>query len=74
MSRFFENLVGLLPLSLQPYAKGLVPLAAGVALALEDLTIDAAEVGVIKSLAGGAILAALVIVFPNLGYQGPPQQ
>lgn len=63
---FLQNLVALLPVGLQPYAKGLVPVVAGIAVALDDLTIDVTEVGVIRGLVGGAILSALVILFPNL--------
>ena len=67
MQRFLDNVVALLPESVQPYAKALVPLAIGAALAIEDLTISAVEVGELKALAIAAITSILVYATRNIG-------
>lgn len=66
MSQFLEAVVGKLPLSLQPYAKALVPSVLGALLVVQDLVVSVEEVDELKTLGGAALLSLLVYVFPNL--------
>lgn len=66
MSQFLEAVVGKLPLSLQPYAKALVPSVLGALLVVQDLVVSIGEVDELKTLGGAALLSLLVLIFPNL--------
>lgn len=65
MNKFLNAVVARLPRKLRRYAKALVPLLAGVAVAGQDLVFDAAEVDELKALAGAALLALVVAAVPN---------
>lgn len=72
---FLNALVGKLPVGLQPYAKALVP----VVLAVVAVVVQWAESGTFSTdelwtAVGGAVVALLTLVTPNLGYNGPPVQ
>ena len=66
MQGFLEAVVARLPRRLRPIAKALVPLAVAVAIAGQDLVIDAAEVDELKVVAAGAVVALLTYLVPNL--------
>lgn len=67
MNKFFTALVSKLPVSVQPYAKALVPLAIGAVLVLQDLTVTVQEVDSLKTIAGSVAVSLIVLVVPNLG-------
>lgn len=62
---FFDAVVSKLPANLQPYAKALVPLLAGVAAAVADLAVSGEEAHQLYVLAGAAVTALLVLGVPN---------
>lgn len=74
MATFLENVVGKLPVSVQPYAKAVVPLVLGVVAAGQDLAFDAVEVDELKVLAWSVVTSVLVLAFPNLGYRAEPKK
>lgn len=63
---FLERVVGVLPVAVQPYAKAVVPVVLAAVIAGQDLVFDLAEVNELKTLAIGAVTAALVATFPNV--------
>jgi hypothetical protein len=60
-----ENLVSRLPVKVQPYAKALVPLAAGFLVAGTDLSISGEEGRALCEVAGATVTSLLVLLVPN---------
>lgn len=68
MNKFLTAVVSKLPLSVQPYAKALVPLVLGAFLVAQDLVVSVEEVDTLKTLAGAAVVSLLVLAFPNVDH------
>jgi hypothetical protein len=73
MSTFLTALVGKLPVSLQPYAKALVPVVvAAVALLVQVVETNTFDTAELLTAVGAAVVTLLTLAVPNRGYTGPP--
>ena len=70
---FLNALVGKLPVSLQPYAKALVPVVvAAVAVLVQFVESDTFDTAELWTAVGGFVVFVLTYVVPNRGYVAAP--
>lgn len=75
MNEFLYALVGKLPVSVQPYAKILVPVVvAAVAIVIQLVETNSFDTAELWTAVSAAVLALLTYAVPNRGYVAVPPE
>jgi len=75
MNEFLYALVGKLPVSVQPYAKALVPVVvAAVAIVVQLVETDTFDTSELWTAVSAAVLVILTYAVPNRGYAPVPEE